>query len=161
MINEVTIEGFVSGRMWTYQDTTYFRLGSYRDPGRPAKRTEHRDEPDYITVQLQPNGLPVDIQQGMKVRVHGYIQSRYYSESLDEWLRKAKGPKSALSLTDDFRRDIQHDRVITEIVCERLQVLEKPRPAANNGKNGKVNQKPSKANGNQPIATPAEEAVSA
>jgi hypothetical protein len=104
MLDEVVIEGYVSGRPWTHSGDQFFRLGSYRDRQRPAKRTtENRDEPDYVTARLASNGLPVLLQGGMRVRVHGYIQSRYYTESLGDWLKDAKGPTNALSAGDELR----------------------------------------------------------
>ncbi len=127
MLNEVVIEGYVSGRPWTHSGDQFFRLGSYRDRQRPAKRTtENRDEPDYVTARLASNGLPVLLQGGMRVRVHGYVQSRYYTESLGDWLKDAKGPTNALSVGDDLRDDLKHNRVVTELVVERLVVLETP-----------------------------------
>jgi len=127
MLNEVVIEGYVSGRPWTHSGDQFFRLGSYRDRQRPAKRTtENRDEPDYVTARLASNGLPVLLQGGMRVRVHGYVQSRYYTESLGDWLKDAKGPTNALSISDDLRGDLKHNRVVTELVVERLVVLETP-----------------------------------
>lgn len=126
MLNEVVIEGYVSGRPWTHSGDQFFRLGSYRDRQRPAKRTENRDEPDYVTARLASNGLPVMLQGGMRVRVHGYVQSRYYTESLGDWLKDAKGPTNALSVGDELRDDLRHNRVVTELVVERLVVLEMP-----------------------------------
>jgi hypothetical protein len=130
MLNEVVIEGYVSGRPWTYSGDQFFRLGSYRDRQRPAKRSENRDEPDYVTARLSSNGLPLLLQGGMKVRAHGYLQSRYYTESLGEWLKDAKGPTNALSIGDDLRAEVQHNRVITEFVVEKLVVLETPNAKA-------------------------------
>lgn len=124
MLNEVVMEGYVSGRPWTHSGDQFFRLGSYRDRQRPAKRSENRDEPDYVTARLLSNGLPVALQGGMRVRVHGYLQSRYYSESLGDWLKDAKGPTNALTVSDDLRGDLKHNRVVTELVIERLVVLE-------------------------------------
>ena len=124
MLNEVVIEGYVSGRPWTHSGDQFFRLGSYRDRQRPAKRMENRDEPDYVTARLASNGLPVLLQGGMRVRIHGYIQSRYYTESLGEWLKDAKGPTNALSIGDELREDLRHNRVVTELVIEKLVVLE-------------------------------------
>lgn len=124
MLNEVVMEGYVSGRPWTHSGDQFFRLGSYRDRQRPAKRSENRDEPDYVTARLLSNGLPVALQGGMRVRIHGYLQSRYYSESLGDWLKDAKGPTNALTVSDDLRGDLKHNRVITELVIERLVVLE-------------------------------------
>ena len=37
MLNEVVIEGYVSGRQWTHSGDQFLRLGSYRDRQRPEK----------------------------------------------------------------------------------------------------------------------------
>lgn len=128
MLNEVVIEGYVSGRPWTHSGDQFFRLGSYRDRQRPAKRTENRDEPDYVTARLASNGLPVLLQGGMRVRIHGYLQSRYYSESLAEWLKDAKGLTNALSVSSELREELKHNRVVTEVVIEKIVILEQPTP---------------------------------
>lgn len=128
MLNEVVIEGYVSGRPWTHSGDQFFRLGSYRDRQRPAKRTENRDEPDYVTARLASNGLPVLLQGGMRVRIHGYLQSRYYTESLAEWLKEAKGLTNALSVSSELREELRHNRVVTELVIERIVILEQPTP---------------------------------
>ena len=147
MINEVVIEGYIAGSPWTYSGEQFFRLGSYRDRQRPSKRHENRDEPDYVTCRLESSsGLPVILQVGTLVRVHGYLQSRYYSESLADWLKNAKGPTSTLSIGDEARKDCTHNRVVTEIVVERLIPLSQQK--ANRGKNGretKAAKKPARA----------------
>ncbi len=146
MINEVVIEGYIAGSPWTYSGEQFFRLGCYRDRQRPSKRREDRDEPDYVTCRLESSsGLPVMLQVGTLVRVHGYLQSRYYSETLADWLKNAKGPTNTLSIGDEARATCAHDRVVTEIVAERLVVLSKQQ--ADRGKNGretKAAKKPAK-----------------
>lgn len=126
MLNEVVIEGYVSGRPWTYSGDQFFRIASYRDRQRPAKRQENRDEPDYVTARLSAPGVPALLQGGMRVRIHGYLQSRDYSESLHDWLKNAKGPTNALSIGEDLRADVRHHRAINEIIVERIVVLESP-----------------------------------
>src|SRR6185503_13315881 len=92
---------------------------------------------DYITVRVASGGLPLLIQGGMLVRVHGYLQSRYYAETLGDWLKDAKGPTNALSVSDELRATITHNRVVTEIVAEKV-VLDAPETrSARNGKDGK------------------------
>ena len=136
MINEVVIEGYIAGSPWTYSGEQFFRLGSYRDRQRPSKRNENRDEPDYVTCRLESSsGLPVMLQVGTLVRVHGYLQSRYYSESLSDWLKDAKGPTNTLSIGNEARATCTHNRVVTEIVAERLVMLSQQK--ADRGKNGR------------------------
>ena len=148
MLNEVLIEGLVSGRVWTYNHNQYFRLAVYRDQHRPLKQKENRDQPDYITVRLNTS-LPADLQGGMKVRVHGYIQSREYNETLDEWVQSAKGPKASLSISEDLLRDVSHHRVVNEIVADHIVLLSRPESKDENDQAGdepkKNGKKPAKA----------------
>ncbi len=143
MLNEVVIEGYISGTPWTYSGEQFFRVGSYRDRQRPAKRSENRDEPDYVTARLESGGLPVMLQGGTLVRVHGYFQSRYYSESMADWLKDAKGPTHTLSIGDEARSTVTHNRVVTEIVVEKLVVLSPQKSdRVKNGREPKAAKKP-------------------
>ena len=147
MINEVCFEGIVSGRSWVYNHNQYFRLACYRDSQRPPKpQTENRDTPDYLTVMLTSSGLQTDLQPGMKVRVHGYIQSRQYRESLDEWLANANGPKSAITVGESLRNELNHNRIVTELIAEKIVLVSRPTDkdgeAAQDGKKGRNRNKP-------------------
>jgi hypothetical protein len=59
----------------------------------PAKPdiTPGRDEPDYINVRV-PGGATslMTATRGDRVRVHGFLQSRDFKESLTEFLGKAR-----------------------------------------------------------------------
>jgi len=159
MLNEVNIEGYVSGRPWTHSGDTFFRLGSYRDRQRPAKPSavkENRDEPDYITVRIRAGGLPLAIESGMMIRVHGFLQSRYIIEPLGEFVKNAKGPTNMLSISDELRRDVVCNRVANEIVVERVVILSAPAERAER-KNGKkqpesVDRRPEAASQTDPAA---------
>lgn len=153
MLNEVVIEGYVTGKTWKYSGDTLFRLACYRDPQRPAKRqTENRDEPDYLTVRLPAAllaGLPVRLERGIRYRVHGFLQSREYAETLGTFIAGASGLTRALSVSDDLRSEITRNRVTTEIVAERLSVVEagsgqrSPRAAADAlPENGRAHPRP-------------------
>jgi hypothetical protein len=127
MLNEVVIEGLFTGKSWSYSGDLLFRLASYRDRQRPTKlQTEGREQPDYITVRLLASGVPVALQKGAIYRVHGYLQSRDYAETLGEFVKGANGLTNLLSASDEIRREIKHNRVTTEVVAERLILVEKP-----------------------------------
>jgi hypothetical protein len=127
MLNEVVIEGLFTGKSWSYSGDLLFRLGSYRDRQRPAKvQTEGREQPDYITVRILASGVPLALQKGATYRVHGYLQSREYAETLGDYIKGANGLTSLLSVSDDARREITHNRVTTEVVAEKLILVEKP-----------------------------------
>ena len=91
MINEVILEGIVVREPWKYTDDLFFRLGVYRDSDMPVKKLDaERDSGDYVNVRVSggANGL-IQIHRGMRLRVHGFIQSRDFKESLEEFLEKA------------------------------------------------------------------------
>ena len=91
MINQILLEGIVVST-WKYGSDLFARLASYRDPGQPIKRLdETRDEPDYINVRFTNaahQGAP--FHKGSILRVEGLLQSREYSETLEEFLLKAR-----------------------------------------------------------------------
>ena len=97
MINEVVLEGIVV-KTWKYADDLLFRIASYRDPDLPSKSlNEIQDAADFVTIRvLKGNlGAPVVVEKGYHVRVHGFIQSRDYEESLADFLKDARGADSA------------------------------------------------------------------
>jgi hypothetical protein len=126
MINTVTLEGLVVST-WTFADDRLYRIASYRDPGLPPKpRNEEQDAADFMTVRVPKGSLggPVSLEVEDLVRVHGFVQSRDYEETLADFARKAKGPE--LKLLDDYDpRALRRTRVATEIVAQRIVLLEK------------------------------------
>ena len=92
MINDVVLEGIVTREPWKYTDDLFFRLATYRDTDLPPKPLDaERDQADYINVRVSggANGL-MSIRRGMRLRVHGFLQSRDYRESLNDFLEKAR-----------------------------------------------------------------------
>ncbi|MGA2110577.1 MAG: hypothetical protein ABSG98_00335 [Anaerolineales bacterium] len=128
MINTVVVEGLVI-RAWTFAGDGFYRIASYRDPGLPPKlRSEEKDAADFMTFRIPKGSLggPVSLEVEDTVRVHGFVQSRDYEETLAEFVREAKGPR--LKLLDDYdARALRRTRVATEIVAERIVLLEKKR----------------------------------
>lgn len=141
MINEVILEGIVVREPWKYTDDLFFRLGVYRDSDMPAKKLDaERDSGDYVNVRVYggANGL-IQIHRGMRLRVHGFIQSRDFKESLEEFLEKAHKQSN-----NEFQveaaglkpNQVQIDRNAIEIVARRLIVMD-------NGNNTEKKPKPS------------------
>jgi hypothetical protein len=131
VLNEVVIEGWFTGKAWHYAGDLFFRLSNYRDPQRPAKpQVESREQPDYVTIRIPAAGVPLVLQKGAFYRVHGFLQSREYRETLGDYLKNAHGLTNALSLSDELRREINHNRAITEVVAERLIQLDRPTGAS-------------------------------
>jgi hypothetical protein len=141
LINEVILEGIVVREPWKYTDDLFFRLGVYRDSDMPAKKLDaERDSGDYVNVRVNggANGL-IQIHRGMRLRVHGFIQSRDFKESLEEFLEKAHKQSNnefQVEATGLKPNQVQIDRNAIEIVARRLIVMD-------NGNNTEKKPKPS------------------
>ena len=141
MINEVIVEGIVVREPWKYTDDLFFRLGVYRDSDMPSKKLDaERDSGDYVNVRVSggANGL-IHVHRGMRLRVHGFFQSRDFRESLEEFLEKARKQSNSefqVEVTGLKPNQVQIDRNAVEIVARRLIVMDsanntekKPRPS--------------------------------
>ena len=89
MLNQASLDGFVTKQIWTYSGDTFFRLACYRDQDRPHKAAagNGRDKPDYHTVRV-PASLtagPVQFQAGQRLQVHGWLESREFDYTLAEF----------------------------------------------------------------------------
>ncbi len=128
MINDVVLEGIVTREPWKYTDDLFFRLATYRDTDLPPKPLDaERDQADYINVRVSggANGL-MSIRRGMRLRVHGFLQSRDYRESLNDFLEKARkgGNTAQINLGEVKPEQVLIDRNTVEIVARRLIVLD-------------------------------------
>jgi hypothetical protein len=84
MINDVVLEGIVV-KTWKYADDLLFRLACYRAPDLPQKPlNEIQDAADFVTIRVPKGnlGAPVVVEKNYHIRVHGFLQSRDYEESL-------------------------------------------------------------------------------
>lgn len=141
MINDVVIEGIVVREPWKFMEDLFFRLAVFRDTDLPAKPLDtERDAADYVNVRIcgGASGL-ITMRRGMRLRIHGFFQSRDFKESLAEIVEKAKKRSSVeigVNVKDLKPDQIFIDRNSIEIVARRLIVLdknverkEKPEPA--------------------------------
>ena len=130
MINEVTIEGIVTREPWTYDKDVFFRIASYRDmdmPAKPDTNVQGRDEPDFTNIRYPGGaGTMFSIQKGQHVRIHGFLQSREFRESLSEFLEKAKKNSNAeIALPEDMKPEkVLIDRNTVEVVAARVISLD-------------------------------------
>ncbi len=136
MINEVVLEGIVVREPWKFMDDLFFRLVIYRDSDLPAKKLDlERDAGDYINVRVNggANGL-IHIRRGMRLRVHGFLQSRDYRESMEEFISKARKSKNCADLAVDIKacelkqNQVLIDRNVVEVVARRIIVLDAASP---------------------------------
>lgn len=134
MINQVILEGIVV-RTWKYQDDLFVRIASYRDSDLPSKSfSRHQDIPDYVNIRLVGAvHSPMNLAVGMKIRVHGYLQSRDFSETLEAFLSRATKTQQDIDLTlTSIQKRIKTDRSLHEVVMQRILVLDhsgKPDPS--------------------------------
>jgi hypothetical protein len=134
MINDVVLEGIVVRDPWKFMDDLFFRLVIYRDSDLPAKKLDlEHDAGDYINVRVNggANGL-IHIRRGMRLRVHGFLQSRDFRESLEEFINKARKSKNCTDLAVDIKaselkqNQVFIDRNVVEAVARRIIVLMLP-----------------------------------
>ena len=121
MINEVVLEGIVV-KTWKYAEDLLFRIACYRDPDLPAKSlNEIQDAADFVTIRvLKGNlGAPVFVEKGYHVRVHGFIQSRDYEESLADFLKDARGADLPVPESLD-PNELRAPRGTTEVIARRI-----------------------------------------
>ncbi|MBI9045398.1 MAG: hypothetical protein JEZ06_12985 [Anaerolineaceae bacterium] len=132
MINEVILEGIVVRDPWKYMDDLFFRLVIYRDSDQPAKKLDQqRDAGDYVNIRLKggANGL-IQVRKGMRLRIHGFLQSRDFRESLEEFVQKARKNKLFTGLEVAIKEEtfkpnqVQIDRNLVEVVTRRIIVLD-------------------------------------
>ena len=130
MINEVVLEGIVV-KAWKYADDLLFRLACYRDPDLPTKPfiplsgaqrvNDTQDAADFVTIRVIKGnlGAPVSVEKGASIRVHGFMQSRDYEESLADFLKDAHGAE--LPLPENLNpATLRASRGTTEVIARRI-----------------------------------------
>jgi len=154
MLNEFDGEGIVTSAAWRFDNNTFVRLAVYRDPQRQPKQRvvvtsgkslETRDEPDYITARFPASMLLGRIEPGTVMRIKGYVQTRTHEQTLDDWLKSAKGPKYKVveSVPEEIRRETirlltEYEVVVEAIASVTLPDAERARsPIAGGNRNGK------------------------
>jgi hypothetical protein len=150
LINDVVLEGIVVRDPWKFMDDLFFRLLIYRDCDLPAKKLDlENDAGDYVNIRLNggANGL-IQIRRGMRLRVHGFIQSRDYRENLEEIINKARKSRNCSELAIEIKdcnlkpNQILIDRNLVEAVARRIIVLNS---TSKNGKKTRTNVRPATA----------------
>jgi len=134
MVNVVIIEGYVTTKIWNWSGDLCFRLASYRDAHLPQKpppppETNHDQAADYVTVRVPggaPGGVPVAVQPGQRVRVHGFLGSRPWRRTLGEIVRASLGGPVEWGDGLDPRKVVLEDEVV-DIVAERIVALSQSR----------------------------------
>jgi hypothetical protein len=126
MINDVVLEGIVT-KTWKFAGDLLFRLACFRDPDMPQRPlNETQDMADFVTIRVIKGNLsaPVSVEYGTQVRVHGFIQSRDYEESLADFLKDARGAELPVPEGLD-PTGLRATRGSTEIVARRIMSQKK------------------------------------
>ena len=123
MINDVVLEGIVV-RAWKFADDLLLRLACYRDPDLPQKPlNEVKDAADFVTIRVPKGnlGAPVVVERNCQIRVHGFLQSRDYEESLADFLKDARGAE--LPVPEDLDPSVlRAPRGTTEVIARRIML---------------------------------------
>lgn len=97
MLNLIVTEGIVTNRVWKYEGRIYCRLAIY--PDNHESQLGERDEATFITVRFPIARLPLDIREGMHVRVQGKLGATDEVITLRQFLNKLGGDmRSQLNL---------------------------------------------------------------
>lgn len=122
-VNTVEVEGIVT-RVWDRKSDVFARLAVYDERAEilePAKDGRlPRRQAHYVTLQFEggktADGAPVSLADRDRVRVSGYLRDSAYSESLREFLRKAR----KVDRIADGDDDVRVGRVATYVVAGTL-----------------------------------------
>ena len=94
----------------------------YRDPDLPQKSlNDVQDAADFMTIRVIKGnlGAPVVVEKGVQVRIHGFLQSRDYEESLSDFLKDVRG--ALLPVNENLDPAIlRAPRGTTEIIARRI-----------------------------------------
>ena len=132
MINDVVLEGIVV-RAWKFADDLLLRLACYRDPDLPQKPfsplsgaqrvNEAKDAADFVTIRVPKGnlGAPVVVERNCQIRVHGFLQSRDYEESLADFLKDAHGAELPVPESVD-PSVLRAHRGTTEVIARRIML---------------------------------------
>ena len=108
--NSVELEGVVT-KIWQRGEDVYARVATYDEHAEilePAKNGElPKRKASYSSLMIlggkTADGIPVSLSAKDKIKVTGYIRDVSYSESLRDFLRKAKQVKRIEDGDDDVR----------------------------------------------------------
>jgi hypothetical protein len=138
MIAEVTIEGLVTNKRWTYNEEHLFRLAHFRPIDRNPDFRGKQQVADYFTVRVRGGGIASQLPApGQHIIVVGYLVDRQENVTLGEFSRRARGDER---LPDDVLAvfgSLSEHRSYTEIVATRIQTIDLEARADDNGQRGR------------------------
>jgi hypothetical protein len=150
MKNHVEIEGYVTNRIWQWQEPdrsmpdTLFRLACYPNGNGTRPVDEARPRPFYVTVRVQGSvldGIPVGVQPEQRLLVTGRLVSRDYMHSLADFLARVRDvPELTLPEGFDPERAVEL-RSLNEVVADSLRVVDDQVSGGNENGNGKLSRR--------------------
>jgi len=122
-VNQVDVEGIVT-KVWDRDRDVFARLAVYDEQAEVLEQANGKQLPrrqaHYVTLQFlggkTGDGTPVSLSEKDHVRVSGYLRDAAYSESLREFLRKAR----LIKRIEDGDDDVRVGRVATYVVAKTL-----------------------------------------
>jgi hypothetical protein len=136
MLNELHVEGVVTGRRWRYSEAEFVRIAVHPDPGRAARRdAEGREAPDFITLRCEgQHALAAhSLREGDRIRAAGMLTSRDYDIPLETFAAKARGAADSLAALRALAREhgaaLAMPHTLNELLVERLAVVERRPPS--------------------------------
>jgi len=101
MLNLSIVEGIVTNRIWTYDRRLHCRLAIYPNNNSPASGT--RDRATFITVKFPLSNIPLDIREGMHIRVQGSLGTSDEVLTLKQFLNRLdKAQRDQLSIPPEI-----------------------------------------------------------
>ncbi len=133
MRNSIEIEGFVTSKIWEWDDDILFRLCNFPD-GVPNPDSDARAHPVYTTVRVPGgilNGVPIGVRAQQHVHITGQLRSRDYRHSLADFLSRARvrgeretGAQDAPEVDLPFDpRGLVENRSLNEIWARSLHIV--------------------------------------
>lgn len=86
MLNLIAVEGIVTNRVWTYSKNTHCRLAIYPDSHNSQPGV--RDTATFVTVRFPSTRFPLDIKEGMHIRVQGSLATTDEVLTLKQFLNR-------------------------------------------------------------------------
>ncbi len=131
-MNQGVLERIVVREPWNFLDDLFLWLVVYRDSNLPANKLyPERDAGPHINIQVNggANGL-IHIRRGMQLRVHGFLQSRDYRKSLEEFISNARKSKNCANLAINIKtfhlkqNQARINQNVVETVTRRINVFD-------------------------------------
>jgi hypothetical protein len=88
MLNLLVVEGIVTNRIWNFNGQVYCRLAIYPDnnPDNHNGQPAGRDPATFVTVRFPPAKFPLNVREGMHVRVQGSLGTSDEVLTLNQWV---------------------------------------------------------------------------